>query len=153
MKEFKTFSVDETADIGFKLGKLLNAGDVICLNGNLGTGKTALTSGIAKGLGISGYITSPTFTIVNEYSAKIPLFHFDAYRIADSEEMFEIGFEEYIEGNGVVVIEWADLIKDVLPKEYIRVDITKDLPKGVDLRIIKIDFVGNRYKDYEVELK
>ena len=104
-------------------------------------------------MGISGYITSPTFTIVNEYKAKIPLFHFDTYRIADCDEMFEICFEEYIEGNGVVVIEWADLIKEVLPKEHIRVDIMKDLPSGVDLRIIKVDFIGNRYKDYGVKLK
>jgi tRNA threonylcarbamoyladenosine biosynthesis protein TsaE len=152
MKEFKTYSVEETADIGFKIGSLLQAGDIICLNGDLGTGKTALTSGIAKSKGIHCYITSPTFTIVNEYEGDVPLYHFDAYRISDSEEMFEIGFEEYINGCGIVVIEWADLIETVLPKEYIRVDIMKDLPKGLDLRIIKVDFIGDRYKDLEEKL-
>jgi tRNA threonylcarbamoyladenosine biosynthesis protein TsaE len=149
MKKFNTFSVDETVNIGYKLGSILKAGDIVCLNGNLGTGKTALTAGIAKALGIDGYITSPTFTIVNEYKAKIPLYHFDAYRISDSDEMFEIGFEEYMEGEGIVVVEWADLILDVMPKENIRLDITKNMPQGTDARIINIDFIGERYKYYE----
>ena len=83
--------------LALRLGKLLRGGDVICLEGNLGTGKTAFTSGIAEALGVKGYITSPTFTIVNEYNSKIPLYHFDVYRIANSEEMYEMGFEEYLE--------------------------------------------------------
>jgi tRNA threonylcarbamoyladenosine biosynthesis protein TsaE len=149
MKEFRTFSANETVEVGFRLGSMLKVGDVVCLNGNLGTGKTALTTGIAKSLGISGYITSPTFTIVNEYNGKIPLYHFDAYRIADPDEMFEIGFEEYIEGNGVVVIEWADLIGEVLPQELIRVELMKDLQNGVDARIINAEFIGDKYIGYE----
>lgn len=149
MIRLTTFSAEETAEVGFKLGILLKAGDVVCLTGNLGTGKTAFTGGLAHALGVEGYITSPTFTIVNEYRGRIPLYHFDAYRISDSDEMFEIGFEEYLEGNGIVVIEWAELISDVLPDSRINVCIGKDLPKGLDTRIIEISFEGSRYLQYE----
>ena len=110
MKEFKTFSQEVTIEIGKALGRLLNTGDIVCINGDLGTGKTVFTNGIAKSLGIKEHITSPTFTIVNEYSGRVPFYHFDVYRISDSEEMFEIGFEEYLYGEGIVVIEWADII-------------------------------------------
>ena len=125
MKEFKTFSQEETIEIGKALGRLLNTGDIVCINGDLGTGKTVFTNGIAKSLGIKEHITSPTFTIVNEYSGRVPFYHFDVYRISDSEEMFEIGFEEYLYGEGIVVIEWADIIKDILPTEVIQVTIQK----------------------------
>jgi tRNA threonylcarbamoyladenosine biosynthesis protein TsaE len=107
---------------------------------------------MAEGLGIKGYITSPTFTIVNEYDAYIPLYHFDVYRLSDPDEMFEIGFEEYLYGNGVVVIEWADMIKDILPRDYIRIEIKKDIEKGVDERIITIEFLGEKYEGYESQL-
>ncbi|HHW00143.1 MAG TPA: tRNA (adenosine(37)-N6)-threonylcarbamoyltransferase complex ATPase subunit type 1 TsaE [Clostridiaceae bacterium] len=149
MKRIETYSVDQTIEAGRLLGSILQKGDVICLEGALGTGKTAFTSGIAKALGIDGYIKSPTFTIVNEYKGKLPLYHFDVYRISDSSEMFEVGFEEYLYGNGVVVIEWANMIKDILPEEYIRVDICKDREKGQDARIITIEFSGKRYEDRE----
>jgi tRNA threonylcarbamoyladenosine biosynthesis protein TsaE len=152
MKVIKTYSVEETIDFGFKIGGLLSAGDIISLNGDLGTGKTAFTSGIAEALGINCYITSPTFTIVNEYKGNIPLYHFDAYRIGSYEEMFDIGFEEYVENNGIIVIEWADLIKEVLPPEHIRIDINKDLAKDVDLRIIEVDFIGDKYNGFEEKL-
>lgn len=152
MKEFLTQSFDETLELGVLLGNLLQPGDVVAVNGNLGTGKTALTAGIAKALHIEGYITSPTFTIVNEYKGKIPLFHFDAYRITDPEEMFEIGFEEYLTGNGIVVIEWAEQIEAVLPKERIEIEILKDLAQGIDHRIIKIGFIGERFIGYEEKL-
>jgi tRNA threonylcarbamoyladenosine biosynthesis protein TsaE len=146
MIEIKTFSADETTDMGLKLGRALKKGDVVCLDGDLGVGKTAFTKGIAKGLGIKGYVTSPTFTIVNEYTAVIPLYHFDVYRIADCEEMFEIGFEEYIEGDGIVVIEWANSIKDILPENRIQINIKKD-KKDQDARIIFMDFMGEKYED------
>lgn len=142
-------TVKDTVNTGFMLGKILRIGDVVCLTGDLGTGKTALTGGIAKAIGIDGYITSPTFTIINEYEGKIPLYHFDVYRIAESEEMFEIGFEEYISGNGIVVIEWAELIQEILPQEYIYINIKKDYKAGENLRIINIEFFGQRYSDYE----
>lgn len=152
MKKFESFSEGETKEIGRKLGQLLSSGDVLCLNGDLGTGKTAFTNGLANGMGIGEYITSPTFTIVNEYKGRLPLYHFDAYRIADSEEMFEIGFDEYLNGTGVVVIEWADLIKPILPEKYIRVDIQKDIKSDINKRIITIHFVGRKYEDYEARL-
>jgi tRNA threonylcarbamoyladenosine biosynthesis protein TsaE len=144
-----TFSAIETADAGFKLGSILNRGDVVCLIGGLGTGKTAFTGGIAEALGIEGYITSPTFTIVNEYQGRIPLYHFDAYRIANADEMFEIGFDEYLEANGIVVIEWADLIREILPHDYVGIHIEKDIAVDPDKRIISMEFHGKRYLDYE----
>lgn len=149
MIEINTSTFEETVELGVKLGSLLGCGDVVCLAGNLGTGKTAFTSGIAVALGVKGYITSPTFTIVNEYNSRIPLYHFDVYRIADPEEMFEIGFEEYLDGNGVVVIEWADLIKDILPDDCIWVEIDKNLNNGQNIREISINFKGNKYLGYE----
>jgi tRNA threonylcarbamoyladenosine biosynthesis protein TsaE len=147
MKELRTNSPEETAAAAKELGELLEAGDIICLNGDLGAGKTAFTKGIAEALDIEGYITSPTFTIVNEYEGILPLYHFDVYRIADPDEMYDIGFEEYINGEGISVIEWSDLIRDAIPKEQIRVDIYKDLDIGNDARVIKIQFVGERYME------
>jgi tRNA threonylcarbamoyladenosine biosynthesis protein TsaE len=149
MKEIKTESAQETVELGRKLGMALRKGDIVCLTGNLGVGKTAFTGGIAAGLGIKGYITSPTFTIVNEYKGRLPLYHFDVYRITDPSEMFEIGFEEYLEGSGVVVIEWADIVKELIPNEHIHVEIKKD-PKGnSDARTLLFDFGGKKYKDLE----
>ena len=142
MIRIKTCSVEQTVNVGKHLGKALERGDVICLVGDLGAGKTAFTGGIADALGIKGYITSPTFTIINEYEGNIPLYHFDVYRIADPEEMFEIGFEEYINGNGVAVIEWANLIEEILPPQYILVKIEKDTENGENKRIITIEFKG-----------
>ena len=152
MLEFKTFSPEETASLGARLGGMLRPGDVVCLSGNLGTGKTAFTGGIASALGIKGYVTSPTFTLVNEYPGKIPLFHFDVYRIQDPDEMFEIGFEEYLAGGGVVVIEWADVIREVLPPEFIRVELERNLSGGNDARVIRISFTGEKYREYEKQL-
>lgn len=149
MVRLVTHSAEETAMAGYRLGSILNRGDVVCLIGELGTGKTAFTGGIARALGIDGYITSPTFTIVNEYEGKIPLYHFDAYRISDSSEMFEIGFEEYISGNGIVVVEWAELIKDILPTDVVDVYIKKDFNADKDIRLISIDFIGDKLAQYE----
>ena len=118
-----TNNENETYNIGIKIGKQLKAGDILSLNGDLGAGKTYLTKGIAKGLGIEDYITSPTFTILNEYEGRIPLYHFDVYRINDVEEMYEIGFEEYLYGNGVCVIEWGNIVEEILPKNAINIKI------------------------------
>lgn len=152
MKEIFSFSVEQTYSIGLCLGKILKKGDIVCLTGDLGTGKTALVGGIAKAFSIDSYITSPTFTIVNEYKGKIPLYHFDVYRIGDVDELYDIGFEEYLYSDGVVVIEWAELVKDAIPEENIWIEITKDLNKGIDVRKIKMDFNGERYKEYEKEM-
>lgn len=114
----------ETKRFGVELGKSLEQGDVVALIGDLGTGKTALTKYIAQGMGIQDLITSPTFTIVQEYhSGKLPLYHFDVYRIGDLEEMFELGYEEYFYGQGVCVIEWADLIQELLPENVKTIEI------------------------------
>ncbi len=150
MNKLETHSFEETVEAGLKLGKILKAGDVIWLSGDLGTGKTALTNGIAKALGIDAYITSPTFNLVNEYEGRLPLYHFDVYRIADSEEMFDIGFDEYLNNGGVTVIEWGEQISDILPSDIVRVTIEKNLQKGLDVREITIEFIGSRYSDYRI---
>ena len=149
----KTRSYEETVEFGKKLGEILAPNDVICLTGDLGTGKTALTHGIAKSLGINSYITSPTFTIVNEHQGKYPLFHFDVYRIADPDEMFDIGFEEYLLAEGVAVIEWGEFIRDILPHEIININVKKALDESLDTRLIEVDFVGERYSDYQNRLE
>lgn len=127
MKEQKIINIkdeQQTEAFGRNLAARLKPGDVIALTGDLGTGKTTLTKAIAHGLGISEVITSPTFTIVKEYEdGRLPLYHFDVYRIGDPDEMFELGYEEYFYGDGVCVIEWADLIEDLLPEEAIRIQL------------------------------
>ena len=107
--------------------------------GDLGAGKTAFVQGMAKALNIDEPVTSPTFTIVNEYNGTLPLYHFDVYRIGSSDEMFEIGFDEYVNGDGISVIEWAELIEDILPPDTISVTIRKNMEKGEDYREIIID--------------
>lgn len=125
---FEVFLENEEATFkyGEKLGKLLTKGSVVCLNGDLGAGKTAITKSIAKSMGIDEDITSPTFTIINEYDAEIPLYHFDVYRIGSSEEMYDIGYEEYINSDGICIIEWAHLIEDVLPEERLDIEMLYD---------------------------
>jgi len=108
---------------GLKLGEILKASDVVCLTGDLGAGKTTLTKSIALGLGIDEYVTSPSYTIVNEYEGRIPLYHFDVYRINDVEEMYELGYEEYFFGSGVCVIEWAGMVEDLLPENHMWFEI------------------------------
>ena len=107
---------EDTKALGLELAKCLNKGDIIALVGDLGTGKTTLTKAIAAALGVTETITSPTFTIVSEYeSGQFPFYHFDVYRVHEEDELFEIGFDEYLEGNGVCVIEWGDLVQAILP--------------------------------------
>ena len=135
----ETNSADETFETGRLLGQKAAAGQVYCLNGDLGVGKTVFTKGFACGLGIDEPVSSPTFTILQEYeSGRLPFYHFDVYRIADVEEMDEIGFDDYIEGDGVCLIEWANLIKEILPKDPIFISIEKELEKGFDYRKITI---------------
>ena len=123
-----------------RLGQLAKAGEVYTLTGDLGVGKTVFTQGFAKGLGIEEPVNSPTFTILQIYEGgRLPLYHFDVYRIGSVEEMDETGFEEYMTGEGVSLIEWADLIREILPGERTRVRIEKDLEKGFDYRRITVD--------------
>lgn len=150
--EFHVYNLEETTNIGFLIGKLVNPGDIICLTGDLGTGKTHITKGIAKGLNIDEYITSPTFTIVNEYdSGRLKLNHFDVYRVSDSDEIYAIGFDDYIFSDAVSIIEWANYIEDILPKEFLHINIEKDLNKGINFRKITIIPYGERY-NYVKEL-
>lgn len=114
---------DETKEIGYKLGRLLKKGDVVCLTGDLGAGKTTLTKSMARGLEVEEDVTSPTFTIINEYDGRLPVYHFDVYRIVDIDEMYDIGYEEYFYGNGVCIVEWASQIKELIPKEHLWMEI------------------------------
>ena len=136
----ETHSSKETFDVGFKMGSKAQAGQIICLLGDLGVGKTVFTQGFAKGLGIDEPICSPTFTIVQEYhDGRVPFYHFDVYRIGDVSEMDEIGYEEYFFGEGVCLVEWGNLIQELMPKETVNVTIEKNLSKGFDFRKITID--------------
>ena len=135
----ESHSAAETADLGQKLGSLALPGQVYPLNGNLGTGKTVFTQGMAKGLGITEPVSSPTFTIVQVYEGgRLPFYHFDVYRIEDIDEMEEIGYDDYFFGHGVTIIEWADVIRELLPEHVIRITIEKDLEQGFDYRRITV---------------
>ena len=134
---YETYSAEETSALGEKIGREAKPGAVYTLVGDLGVGKTVFTQGIAKGLGITEPICSPTFTIVQVYEeGRIPFYHFDVYRIGDIEEMDEIGYEDYFYGNGLVMIEWANLIEEILPPVRTEIIIEKDLEKGFDYRKI-----------------
>lgn len=139
---------EQTKEIGYRLGKLLTPGSVICLIGDLGAGKTTMTQSLAKAIGVDDYITSPTFTIVNEYEGNMPLYHFDVYRIGSSEEMYDIGYDEYINSDGVCIIEWANLINDILPDEYLDIELSY---KGMGREMV-LKPIGEKYKKIVEEL-
>lgn len=135
---FESNSAKDTFTFGQKLGREAVPGEIICLDGDLGVGKTVFTQGFAAGLGIDDYVNSPTFNIVKEYEGgRLPLYHFDVYRIGDPSEMEEIGYEDYFYGQGVSIIEWPGQIEELLPKEARWVRIRKDLTKGFDYRRIE----------------
>ncbi len=150
--EFIVNSVESTVDLGSKLGSIVIPGDIICLDGELGTGKTHFTKGVAKGLEITDPITSPTFTIVNEYEGRLKLYHFDVYRVNDPDEIEAIGFDEYIFSDAVTIIEWSNYIEELIPQEHISIKIEKIPERGVDFRKIIIKYYGERY-NYIKELK
>lgn len=135
----ESWSPKETFEIGVRLGQQAEAGQIYTLTGDLGVGKTVFTQGFARGLGIEEPVNSPTFTILQVYEGgRLPLYHFDVYRIGGVDEMEEIGFEEYIMGDGVSLIEWADLIEEILPEKCRGILIEKDLEKGFDYRKITV---------------
>jgi len=144
-------NLEETEEFGIKLGKILKKGDIVCLIGDLGAGKTTLTKSIGLGLGVKEYITSPTFTLINQYKGRIPVYHFDVYRLENADELYDLGFDEYFYGDGVCIIEWADKIEKLLPKERIVLDIK--MGKDINERVIDITAYGDRYKDLIKELK
>jgi len=136
----ETRSAEETYQLGVEVGKKAKQGQVFTLVGDLGVGKTVFTQGLARGLEIEEPISSPTFTIVQVYDeGRVPFYHFDVYRIGDISEMDEIGFEDYVYGDGVSLIEWANLIEEILPEERVAITIEKDLEKGFDYRKITIE--------------
>ncbi len=137
---WETNGPEETFEIGKQLGMEAKPGEVYCLDGDLGVGKTVFTQGFASGLGITEPVNSPTFTIVQQYEeGRLPLYHFDVYRIGDVEEMDEIGYEDCFYGEGVCLIEWSTLIQEILPEDAIHITIEKNLEKGFDYRRIQIE--------------
>lgn len=139
MNIIETYSPEETRKLGLSLGQAACAGEIYCINGDLGVGKTVFTQGFAAGLGIEESVNSPTFTIVQIYEGgRLPLYHFDVYRIGDVEEMEEIGYEDYFFGEGVCLIEWSELIREIIPGGAGEVTIEKDPQKGFDYRRITV---------------
>jgi tRNA threonylcarbamoyladenosine biosynthesis protein TsaE len=149
--EIRINGLKETEDFGIKLGKLLEPGDIVCLNGELGAGKTTMTKSIGIGLGVEEYITSPTFTLINQYRGRMPVYHFDVYRLENVEELYDLGFDEYFFGNGVCIIEWAEKIEKMLPEDRLVIDIKNG--KNIDERTLHISGHGPRYEELIKELE
>ncbi len=137
-ERFETYTPQETEVFGEKMGRAAKPGQVYCLSGDLGVGKTVFTKGFAKGLDITEHVTSPTFTIINEYEGRLPLYHFDVYRISCEEEMEDTGYEDYFYGEGVCLVEWAELVKDLIPADAIWITVEKDYTKDEDYRCITL---------------
>ena len=141
--EVDSYGAEETLALGEKVGRAAQPGEVYTLIGDLGVGKTVFTQGVAKGLGITEPVSSPTFTILQIYEeGRLPFYHFDVYRIGDVEEMEEIGYEDCFYGQGICLIEWANLVEEILPEKYVQITIEKDLEKGFDYRRITIRKMG-----------
>lgn len=138
--EYLSHGEAETEALGEALGKLLPPGTVLAFRGELGMGKTAFTRGLARGLGCGGRVTSPTFTIVNEYEGRIPLFHFDMYRLPDADALFDIGWEDYLSRGGVCAVEWSERVEDALPEDTVRVTLARR-PESEDWRTITVEGV------------
>ena len=141
----ETHDPEETFEVGRTIGMNAKPGQIYTLTGDLGVGKTVFTQGVAAGLGITEPVNSPTFTIIQEYEdGRLPFYHFDVYRIGDLEEMEEIGYDDYFFGQGTCLIEWAELIEEILPEKRIEVTIEKDLEKGFEYRKITIEERGEK---------
>lgn len=137
---YESLSEKDTFDLGKKLGENAKPGQVVCIDGDLGVGKTVFTKGFAEGLGVKDDVVSPTFTIIQEYTdGTIPMYHFDVYRIGHPDEMYDIGYEEYFFGEGVCLVEWSSRIEELLPEDSIHINIEKDLEKGFDYRKITVE--------------
>ena len=137
---YESLSEKDTFDLGKKLGADAKPGQIVCIDGDLGVGKTVFTKGFAEGLGVGDDVVSPTFTIIQEYTdGRLPMYHFDVYRIGHPDEMYDIGYEEYFYGDGVCLVEWSSRIEELLPEESIHINIEKDLEKGFDYRKITIE--------------
>lgn len=143
--EWTSNSLEETNDFGRKLAGLLKVGDIVCLLGDLGAGKTTLVKGIAEELGIDrAYVTSPTFVLMNQYEGNLPIYHFDLYRLDQQAQVALIGYDEFLYGDGVSIVEWADRMEDLMPKEYLSISIKH---AGQTSRTFNITGLGSRYQD------
>ncbi|MBV1817373.1 tRNA (adenosine(37)-N6)-threonylcarbamoyltransferase complex ATPase subunit type 1 TsaE [Bacteroidales bacterium MSK.15.36] len=143
--------LEDTEKFGYRLGSLLEGGDIVCLTGDLGAGKTTLTKSIAKGLDVKDYITSPTFALINEYKGRVPVYHFDVYRLEGIEDVIDLGFEEYFYSKGVTIIEWGDKIEKFLPEDILTVEMNRG--KTDNERIVSIFSNGKRSETIIEELK
>lgn len=144
----KILKFDEINKIAEKLANYVKEGDMVALIGDLGTGKTTFTKKFAEALGVKENLKSPTFNYVLEYfSGRLPLYHFDVYRLGEPEEIYEVGYEDYLNGDGVILVEWADIIKSELPKEYIEIVLEYD---GDETRKVSIEYIGNKEKEKEM---
>lgn len=150
MVKIRLKGLKETEEFGKKLGSILKGGDVLSLSGDLGAGKTTLTKSIGIGLGVEDYITSPTFTLINEYQGRVPLYHFDVYRLEGKEDLLDLGYEDYFYSNGVTIVEWGDRIEDILPEDRVNIEIEETDQE--DERIITISGQGKRYNEIVKEL-
>ena len=150
MAKIVLHGLEETEEFGKRLGSILEGGDLISLTGDLGAGKTTLTKSIGVGLEVSDYITSPTFTLINEYKGRVWLYHFDVYRLEDEEDLLDLGYEDYFYSNGVTIVEWGNKIEDILPEN--RIDINLEKGKELDERIVTITGHGDRYNKIIKEL-
>lgn len=142
--------IEDTDRFGRRLGQLAQPGDVICLNGDLGAGKTTLSKSVGLGLEVEDYITSPTFTIINEYEGRLPLYHFDVYRLNDGEELYDLGVDDYFYGEGVCLIEWAENIRDYLPEDRLEIWIYRS--DNPDDRVVQLKAFGDRSEFLAKEL-
>ena len=142
--------LEETEEFGKKLGNLLQSGDLLSLTGDLGAGKTTLTKSIGIGLGVEDYITSPTFTLINEYEGRVKVYHFDVYRLEDEEDLLDLGYEDYFYSNGVTIVEWGDKVENILPSDRINLEIEKG--EDQDERMVTLSGQGNRYRQIVKEL-
>ena len=149
MKSYVSNSLRETEVLGKRLGSLLERGDMVCMSGDLGAGKTFFTKAMAVGMGIEEDVTSPTYTIINEYDGMVKLYHLDVYRIMEIEEMYDIGYEEYFFGDGVCIVEWADMVRELLPDDYLWIEIERT---GEKTRRFTFSASGNRYEKLLKEL-
>lgn len=147
---FVSHSIDQTRQAGISLAALLQPGDIILLEGNLGAGKTTFTKGIAEGLGVQGYVNSPTFTLVNEYRGRLPVYHLDCYRLESGQEALDFGLEEYLYGDGLTIIEWPERIREVLPQEYllVRLEYLEETARS-----LRFEPCGERYERLVADLK
>lgn len=148
--DFVSHSVAQSQKAGANLAHLLQPGDIVLLEGDLGAGKTTLTKGIAQGLGVKGYVNSPTFTLVNEYNGRLPVYHLDCYRLESGREALDFGIEEYLYGDGVTIIEWPERISEILPPDFMRIRLSY---LSESKRGLRFEPCGERYVGMVQEFK